>query len=64
MIKPTPTPHTAPPPSKERRIADDAPLLSHREYDGMDDFAKSLLEGYRVIRERMAAGGEGWTPKL
>jgi N6-adenosine-specific RNA methylase IME4 len=32
-------------------------------YDGMDDFAKSLEEGYRVIRERVAAGGEGWRPK-
>jgi hypothetical protein len=31
-------------------------------YDGLDDFAKSLDEGYRVIRERMAAGGPGWTP--
>lgn len=32
-------------------------------YDGADDFARSLEEGYRVIRERVAAGGEGWTPK-
>jgi N6-adenosine-specific RNA methylase IME4 len=32
-------------------------------YDGTDDFAKSLEEGYRAIRERVAAGGEGWTPK-
>jgi len=32
-------------------------------YDGTDDFAKSLDEGYRAIRERVAAGGEGWTPK-
>jgi hypothetical protein len=32
-------------------------------YDAVDDFAKSLEEGYRVIRERVAAGGEGWTPK-
>jgi hypothetical protein len=32
-------------------------------YDGADDFAKSLDEGYRAIRERVAAGGEGWTPK-
>jgi hypothetical protein len=32
-------------------------------YDGADDFAKSLEEGYRAIRERVAAGGEGWTPK-
>lgn len=32
-------------------------------YDGADDFAKSLDEGYRAIRARVAAGGEGWTPK-
>jgi hypothetical protein len=32
-------------------------------YDAADDFAKSLEEGYRVIRERVAAGGPGWTPK-
>jgi len=28
-----------------------------------DDFAKSLDEACRVIRERKAAGGEGWKPK-
>ena len=33
------------------------------EYDAYDDFAKSLEEGYRVIRERVAAGGPGWIPK-
>ena len=32
-------------------------------YDAQDDFAKSLDEGYRVIRERVAAGGPGWIPK-
>jgi DNA N-6-adenine-methyltransferase (Dam) len=32
-------------------------------YDAADDFAKSLEEGYRAIRERVAAGGPGWTPK-
>ena len=33
------------------------------EYDAQDDFAKSLEEGYRVIRERVAAGGRKWLPK-
>lgn len=32
-------------------------------YDPTDDFAKSLEEAYRMIRERMANGGPGWTPK-
>jgi hypothetical protein len=32
-------------------------------YDANADFAGSLEEGYRAIRERVAAGGEGWTPK-
>jgi hypothetical protein len=29
-------------------------------YDGADDFAKSIDEAYRVIRERKATGGKGW----
>ena len=33
------------------------------EYDAQDDFAKSLEEGYRAIRERVAAGGPKWVPK-
>jgi hypothetical protein len=33
------------------------------EYDAQDDFAKSLEEGYRAIRERVAAGGRPWVPK-
>jgi hypothetical protein len=33
------------------------------KYDAHDDFAKSLDEGYRVIRERVAAGGPKWVPK-
>ena len=32
-------------------------------YDGLDDFARSIDEAYRVIRERMANGGPGWTQK-
>lgn len=33
------------------------------EYDGQDDMAKSIAEGFRVIRERVANGGPGWSPK-
>lgn len=33
------------------------------EYDAADDFAKSLDVGYAAVRERVAQGGEGWTPK-
>jgi N6-adenosine-specific RNA methylase IME4 len=33
------------------------------EYNAEVDFAKSLEEGYRAIRERVAAGGPGWVPK-
>jgi hypothetical protein len=33
-----------------------------REYDANRDFAGSLNEGYRAIRERTAAGGPGWEP--
>jgi N6-adenosine-specific RNA methylase IME4 len=33
------------------------------KYDAEDDFAKSLEEGYRAIRERVAAGGPKWVPK-
>jgi len=30
------------------------------DYDGIDDFGKSVDECYRVIRERKASGGKGW----
>jgi N6-adenosine-specific RNA methylase IME4 len=32
------------------------------DYDATDDFARSIDEAYRVIRERKANGGPGWTP--
>lgn len=32
-------------------------------YDAQDDLAKSLDEGYRTIRERVANGGPTWVPK-
>lgn len=35
----------------------------HDGYDAQDDFAKSLEEGYRHIRERQANGGPGWILK-
>ena len=31
-------------------------------YDAKEDFGKSIEEAYRVIRERKAKGGKGWTP--
>jgi chromosomal replication initiation ATPase DnaA len=37
--------------------------LLARDYNGQRDFARSLDEGYAAIRDRMAAGGPGWTPK-
>jgi site-specific DNA-methyltransferase (adenine-specific) len=42
---------------------DDGPLfdwLQSNEYDGTDDFARSIDDCYRAIRERKAAGGKGW----
>lgn len=33
------------------------------QYSGTDDFAKSIDEAYRLIRERMAKGGPSWTQK-
>ena len=35
-----------------------------KPYNGTDDFAKSLDVGYAAVRERVAAGGPGWTPKV
>jgi hypothetical protein len=32
------------------------------DYNATDDFAKSIDEAYRVIRQRKAAGGKGWEP--
>jgi hypothetical protein len=31
-------------------------------YDANADFAKSLDDCYRAVRERVAAGGKGWNP--
>jgi N6-adenosine-specific RNA methylase IME4 len=39
------------------------PPAAAEPYDGADDFTKSIAEGFRVIRERVAAGGKGWTPR-
>ena len=33
------------------------------DYNADDDFGQSINECYRVIRERKANGGAGWTPK-
>jgi N6-adenosine-specific RNA methylase IME4 len=32
-------------------------------YDATDDFAKSIDVAYEAVRERVADGGPGWTPK-
>jgi N6-adenosine-specific RNA methylase IME4 len=32
------------------------------QYNATDDFAKSIDEAYRAIRERKANGGKGWEP--
>src|SRR4029077_4776914 len=39
-----------------------APQVSRETYDATDDFARSIDEAYRVIRERKANGGKGWEP--
>lgn len=38
-------------------------MKTREDYDGQDDFAKGLDEAYQAIRERVAKGGPGWTPK-
>jgi hypothetical protein len=37
--------------------------LPVEDYDGERDAWESVSEAYRVIRARMAAGGQGWEPK-
>jgi len=37
--------------------------LPDDDYDSADDFARSVDEAYRVVRERVAAGGPSWTPQ-
>lgn len=34
------------------------------DYDVRVDLWESVEEAYRVIRERMSAGGPGWEPKV
>jgi hypothetical protein len=41
-----------PKPEKEQPPPDD--------YNATDDFARSIEEAYRAIRERKANGGPGW----
>jgi DNA modification methylase len=43
------------------RIEDDAPLFTQiHDYNATDDFARSIDECYREIRDRKAKGGKGW----
>jgi DNA modification methylase len=45
----------------KRRIHDDAPLfVDVKDYNAEDDFARSIDECYRAVRERKAQGGKGW----
>jgi hypothetical protein len=37
--------------------------IDRQDYDGEDDFRKSILVAFNAIRERMAQGGPGWDPK-
>ena len=37
-------------------VVEEAP----RQYDSNDDIAKSVQEGFRAIRDRVANGGPGW----
>ncbi len=52
---------------KERmkdKPVDHGPLFAALDdYDADKDFAGSIQEGFKVIRERMANGGKGWEPK-
>ena len=50
-------------PKWRTRDCDDIWTNGRDDYDANDDFAKSLKEAYREIRERKAAGGNGWEPK-
>src|SRR5262245_37825937 len=45
------------------QVCNDISTSGRDDYDATDDFAKSIDEAYRVIRERKAAGGKGWEPK-
>lgn len=50
-----------------RQAVSDDPKKPEKEpppddYDATDDFARSIEEAYRVIRERKANGGKGWEP--
>jgi hypothetical protein len=40
----------------------DGALGDADDYDAADNLAGSIQEAFRVIRERMAAGGPGWNP--
>jgi hypothetical protein len=37
-------------------------IRARDEYDSAADVEGSFNEAYKVIRERVAAGGAGWTP--
>jgi len=35
-------------------------MTTSSDYDAKDDLAKSVAEGFRAVRERIAAGGPPW----
>lgn len=39
------------------------PVEPPDDYDAAKDLAGSISEGFKAIRERVAAGGKGWEPK-
>jgi hypothetical protein len=44
----------------DRRLSASA---TSSDYNAADDFERSINECYRAVRERMANGGLGWSPK-
>lgn len=38
-------------------------VLKRDQREADDDLVKSLLVAYQAIKERMAKGGPGWTPR-
>ena len=47
----------------EASTADTGLSADTSEYNGSEDMRKSIELGFKVIRERVAAGGEPWIPK-
>jgi hypothetical protein len=51
---------------RRRRVTRQRPQEAESDgdgYDPSDDLRKSIEEAYRLVRERIAVGGPGWTPR-